>query len=50
MAYNRLRGRIIERYGTMSNYAEASGQTVSNLSKLLRSKNGLKTETIKKMV
>ena len=36
--YNKLRGRIVEKYGTMARFAEDAGLSVQALSKKMNSK------------
>ena len=42
--YGRLRGRIIEKYGTFTAFAAATGQKKSNLSTKLKNKTRISSE------
>lgn len=45
-SYNKLRGRIIEKYGTQSNFAENLGISVNALSRKMNCKTGLSQKDI----
>lgn len=44
--YNKLRGRIIEKYGTQENFAEAIGLSTNSISKKMTGKSGFSQEDI----
>lgn len=44
--YNKLRGRIIEKYGSMDSFADAIGLSTVSLSKKLNNKVGISREEI----
>ena len=46
--YRRLRGRIVEKYGTLSAFAEASGIPLNNISRKLNGYNSFTQEDIVK--
>ena len=44
--YNKLRGRIIEKYGTQENFAEAIGLSTNSISKKMTGKTGFSQKDI----
>ncbi len=44
--YRKLRGRIIEKYGTLSNFAEISGMSLTWLSAKLNNRSGLSQQNM----
>lgn len=44
--YNKLRGRIIEKYGTQEKFAEAIGLSTNSISKKMTGKAGFSQEDI----
>lgn len=44
--YNKLRGRIIEKYGTQEKFAEAIGLSTNSMSKKMTGKSGFSQEDI----
>ena len=44
--YNKLRGRIIEKYGTQKNFAEAIGLSTNSISKKMTGKSGFSQKDI----
>ena len=48
MAYNKLRGRIVEKYGTMCNFAKNLGVSRQTLSQKLTGKSELSREDIQR--
>lgn len=44
--YNKLRGRIIEKYGTLDSFAKAVGISKNSMSKKLHNKSGISREEI----
>lgn len=44
--YNKLRGRIIEKYGTQENFAEAIGLSTNSMSRKMTGKSGFSQEDI----
>lgn len=46
MEYSKLRGRIVEKYGTMSNFAEKIGSSRQTVSHKLTGKNDFSREDI----
>ena len=50
MVYNKLRGRIVEKYGTMKNFAEEVGISRQALSQKLRGRIKFTTNDIQRYV
>jgi transcriptional regulator with XRE-family HTH domain len=46
--YNKLRGRIIEKYGTQENFAEAVGLSTNSISRKMNGKAGFSQEDIER--
>ena len=46
-SYNRLRGRIIEKFGTQSNFAEAIGRSRVSVSEKMTGKSGFSQDDIR---
>jgi transcriptional regulator with XRE-family HTH domain len=46
--YSKLRGRIVEKYGTLSNFAEALGITLVVVSQKMNNKSGFSRADIEK--
>ena len=44
--YNKLRGRIIEKYGTQENFAKTIGLSTNSISKKMTGKSGFSQEDI----
>lgn len=47
--YSKLRGKIVERFGTVSNFAKTAGANDSYLSRKLKTGNPFNTDTVFKM-
>lgn len=45
----KLRGRIVERYGTLGNFAKAKGCTIQSLSYKIRNRGTMSTKDIESM-